>query len=144
MIVRATGILIKDANILLLDQDVTSSRRWSLPGGKVEPGEKLGDCLVREFREETGLEITMERLLYVCDLIKEDTHVLHITFQVHETGGEIGKISRGLDSREIRNVKMIPIKDLVSYGFGEKFKELVEQNFPNAGTYMGEKKNIGL
>lgn len=144
MIVRATGILIKDGNILLLDQDSASSRRWSLPGGKVEPGEKLSDCLVREFREETGLDVVTEKLLYVCDLIKEDTHVLHITFQVREIGGELGKICEGLDSREIRNVKMVPIKDLVAYGFGEKFQELVEQGFPNAGSYMGEKKNIGL
>jgi hypothetical protein len=34
MVVRATGILVKDGSILLLDQDVMSQRRWSLPGGK--------------------------------------------------------------------------------------------------------------
>ena len=57
--VRATGILIEDGCILLVEQAVTPSlsRRWSLPGGGVEAGETLAKCLVREVREETGLEV---------------------------------------------------------------------------------------
>lgn len=144
MIVRATGILIENAKILLLDQDVNAKRRWSLPGGKVEADEKLGDCLIREVREETGLDVEIVRLLYVCDLITEKAHVLHITFEIRPTGGTLGKIAKGIDKNKIRAVKMIPVSELVTHGFGKKFQELVEQKFPRAGSYMGEKKNIGL
>ena len=143
MIVRAAGILVEDEKLLLIDQDVTSQRRWSLPGGKVEQGEKLGDCVVREVQEETGLQVRVKRLLYVCDLIKEDTHVLHITFEVERVGGELGNIS-GTDTNVIRGAKFIPLENLVKYGFGQKFQELAMQGFPQAGSYMGEKKNIGL
>ena len=36
---------------------------WSIPGGRIEPGESDEQAVVREVREETGLEVTCGRLL---------------------------------------------------------------------------------
>lgn len=44
-----------DSGRLLLLRDAESGQ-WTLPGGKLEPGEGLEDCARRELREETGLE----------------------------------------------------------------------------------------
>ena len=43
--------------------------KWEFPGGSVEFGERLTDALIREIREEYGIEITVERLLDVVDHI---------------------------------------------------------------------------
>ena len=58
---------IENERILLLDQDTDAGRSWSLPGGRVEPGERLDEALRREMAEETGLQVEVGRLLYLCD-----------------------------------------------------------------------------
>lgn len=144
MKIRVTGILIKDNSILLLDQNVEDSRSWSLPGGTLEEGETLEQALVREMREETGLEVAVNDFLYICDNIAPNRHVVHLTFLVTEIGGTIGEITEGVDTNVIRNVVYVPIEDLEKHGFSSKFKVLVQQNFPNRGSYPGPKSEIGL
>lgn len=143
--VRVTGILIEDDMILLLNQDTGTGRSWSLPGGKVEPGEPLASALMREMREETGLHVEIGRLLYVCDhLPGADTHVVHITFETRRIGGELGDIADGADTTPIHEVKFVELTDLPALGFTERFARFARDGFPDAGTYKGSKTNIGL
>ncbi|GAA2284638.1 NUDIX hydrolase [Actinomadura sp. NPDC048955] len=144
MDIRVTGIVIEDERILLLDQDTDTGRSWSLPGGKVEASEPLAEALVREMREETGADVEVGRLLYVCDHIRGDVHILHITFEARRTGGTVGVVPGTADSRPIRGVEFVRLADLASLGFGERFADLARAGFPGAGSYMGAKSNIGL
>lgn len=144
MKVRVTGILQNDTQILVLDQDVDNNRSWSLPGGTLEDRETLEVALIREMREETGLDVRVKELLYICDFIQDETHVVHITFRVEQTGGTIGDTIKGLDTNEIRGVSFVSVDDLTQCGFSEKFQQIVIDGFPDKGSYMGPKSNIGL
>lgn len=145
MHVRVTGVVIEDGRILLLNQDTDTGRSWSLPGGKVEEGETLSSALVREMREETGLNVEPGRLLYVCDhLPGNGTHVVHLTFEASRVGGIVGEVTAGADTRPIRSVELVKLTDLPSLGFSERFGELAMAGFPGAGSYMGAKAAIGL
>jgi len=55
--------LIRDAEGRLLFQRRTDFDWWGLPGGIVEIGETFSECAVREAREETGLQIRVQRLI---------------------------------------------------------------------------------
>jgi ADP-ribose pyrophosphatase YjhB (NUDIX family) len=65
---RSRAVTIKgvcrrpDGRVLLCRND---RDEWELPGGRPEVGELFQDCLRREIAEETGLEVTVERVLGV-------------------------------------------------------------------------------
>ncbi|MEC0259668.1 NUDIX hydrolase [Paenibacillus lautus] len=141
--VRVTGILIEDERILLVKQ-VSSERGWSLPGGRVEQGETLEEAMVREMEEETGLITKVKKLLYLCDKPDSSPSLLHITFLLERLEGEIRLPSNEFDLNPIGDVVLVPIADLASHGFSEKFTTIVKRGFPESGSYQGLKRNIGL
>ncbi|MBN1935189.1 MAG: NUDIX hydrolase [Anaerolineae bacterium] len=143
--VRATAVLIENEHILLVEQRVSDRRKWSLPGGTLEAGETLEQCLLREMREETGLTVSLERLLYVCDRIEPEVQVLHITFAVKRLGGQLTSGSEPEpDASPIYSVHMAPLAQLEQYGFSPQFCALARADLAGSGTYQGPIANIGL
>lgn len=56
------GVIIHESKILMLSNK--SNGKLFFPGGGINPAEKLSDALVREVREETGIEIEVGEFLY--------------------------------------------------------------------------------
>jgi 8-oxo-dGTP pyrophosphatase MutT (NUDIX family) len=59
-----TAIILNEQGEVLL-QKRSDNLLWGMPGGAIDPGEDPADAVVREVREETGLEVVPERVIGV-------------------------------------------------------------------------------
>lgn len=66
--IRVYGILLDaDKRVLVSDEFIKGSYFTKFPGGGLEFGEGTRDCLKREFKEETGLDVTIGNHIYTTD-----------------------------------------------------------------------------
>lgn len=139
-LVRATGIMVEQETILLVKQELKEQSNWSLPGGRLEFGETLEACLVREMQEETGLHVEVQELLYLCDRFKSlNHHVVDISFLVRRLGGRLytGSFSDG-GSERLSQIRMVPFSQMIDMGFSDRFTHLLENGLPDKGSYQGD------
>ncbi len=106
--IHAYGVIIEDNKILLSPQHGDA---YVLPGGKVELEEMLEAGLVREIKEETGIDVTVVELLGVKDnffkvTFREPQEVWHsvlMYYKCTKIGGEIS--IAGFDEHEKQYVR---------------------------------------
>ncbi|MDN4165307.1 NUDIX hydrolase [Cytophagales bacterium LB-30] len=88
---RIVGLLFRDDGLLLINHQGLhpSNVYWAPPGGSQHFGESAIECLQREFKEETHLEVAVKEFLFVHEYRSEHLHAMELFFRVEETGGSL-------------------------------------------------------
>ncbi len=100
---RVSAVIIKhetEPEILLIRHRRRGRSYPVLPGGKMEDGETVEKALIREVREESGLDIVMGNLLFVADVIEpgQTRHMVNLVFSGTIVGGEFRPTLHGSPS----------------------------------------------
>jgi 8-oxo-dGTP diphosphatase len=97
------GAVIKDAagRVLLIKRGhEPGAGLWSLPGGRIEPGETDQQAVTREIMEETGLRVECGRLLGTAELPGTDGTVIEVRdYLAVVIGGELAAGDDAADAR---------------------------------------------
>lgn len=115
--IRVNGLLVRDDALLLVKMfsPVSKEQIWIPPGGGLEYGERMSECLKREFREETGITVNPGDLYLVNELLETPYHAIEFYFWVDYAGGSLvagNDPEHGENDQILEEVKFIPFSDL--------------------------------
>ncbi|HEC93080.1 MAG TPA: NUDIX hydrolase, partial [Candidatus Atribacteria bacterium] len=112
-IVTCGAIIERDKKILLTKRNIAPYKNyWCIPGGHIEKGEKAKEAVIREVKEETGLDFEAKFWKYWDEIIpKIKWHAIVLIFK-GQAGGvlspdrkEVEEI-RWFSEKEIRKLKL--------------------------------------
>jgi mutator protein MutT len=129
-IVGVGAVIIQDGRILLEKRKNEPGKgKWSIPGGLVELGENVEQTVIREVREETGLEVEKPEHIDVVDnVVRDDNgeikyHFVIIDYFVKLKGGRMKATS---DAEELR---WVTFDEVEKHDLTKTFREFFKRNY---------------
>ena len=118
--------MIEDGRLLMVERaNPPGQGLWAVPGGRVNPGETLVEAVRREVREETGLEVAVDDVVWVGESIgpgaPPEWHYTIIDFSARVVGG---RLQAGEDARR---AEWVPLEAPESRPMVETMHDLLKQ-----------------
>jgi len=130
-IVGVGALIVHEGKLLIVKRGVDPAKdKWSIPGGAVELGERIRDAVIREVKEECGLnvEIALNKPLDAIDNITMSKdgrfkyHYVLLQFLVRLKGGTLRPASDVLDA------KWVPFDKVKTYDLTKSFRSFFEEH----------------
>ncbi|UCE15545.1 MAG: NUDIX hydrolase [Candidatus Bathyarchaeota archaeon] len=125
------ALIVHEGKLLIVKRGVEPSKgKWSIPGGAVELGERIRDALLREVKEECGLdvEIALEKPMDAIENItiskdgRLQYHYVLLQFLARLKGGILKPASDALDA------KWVPLDEVEKYDLTKSFRSFFQKH----------------
>jgi 8-oxo-dGTP diphosphatase len=128
--VVGVGAIILDGNKILLEKrkNAPSKGKWTVPGGLVELGESMEQAVIREVKEETGLEVYEPRLVDAVNYIslgERGAVRYHFVIVDYLVTVKCGKPKAASDADAL---KWVPLNEVEEYDLTESFRRFFQRN----------------
>lgn len=104
-VLAASAAVFRDGKVLLAQRGAKLGRGlWTLPGGRVEPGETLADAAAREVMEEVGVECAIIGVAGALDVIHRDADgnlTTHFVVICHAAEWRAGEAAIGPEAQAV-------------------------------------------
>lgn len=116
------GVIFNEGKVLIAQRKKGDrfEGKWEFPGGKVEPKERPKDCLIRELKEELGIEVEVFDIFHTLTYQYPWGKILLIAY-----AAKLTPTSREPEAIECADYRWVPIKDLPEYDFVPADLEIV-------------------
>jgi A/G-specific adenine glycosylase len=107
---------------ILIDRrpmNVTLGGLWEFPGGKIEPGETVNDCIQREIREELGIEVVVGNKLIAIEHTYSHFRITLHVYNCQHLQGEPQPL-------ECDEVRWVTVEELDLYAFPEANQQIID------------------
>ncbi len=128
--VIGVGAIILKPGMILLEKrgNEPAKDQWTIPGGVVEVGENLEEAVLRETKEETGLDALNPRLIDVVDQVHRDGEgkiEYHYVIIDYIVGIQSGEPKPSSDAADLRWVQM---REVEAYDLTPSFRRFFIKN----------------
>ena len=122
--IRVAGILIEDNKILLIQHHKNNKKYWLIPGGGNDWGETTKEALIREYKEETNMDIEVDEFLFFSETISPDKkrHVLNLFYKIHRNNKNDSIIKLG-EEAVLTDLKFVTKEELKTMTIYPNIKE---------------------
>ena len=138
--IRVAGILIEDDKILLIQHHKNNKKYWLIPGGGNDWGETAKEALIREYKEETNMNIEVDEFLFFSETIypNKERHILNLFFRIHRNEKNNSTIKLG-DEAVLIDLKFVTKEELKTMIVYPNIKEnlLKLMNGEKTENYLG-------
>lgn len=132
MKVIVSGVIEKDGKYLLVQEAQKKCfEKWNFPAGHLDFNESLEQGAIREIKEETGCDVSLDGICYIANRILEDDLFVMIIFNAKLIKEEIK-----FDKEEILDVKWFDYEEIV-----DEMESQLRGNYVRTAV-MNQKKNL--